>query len=173
MTRSGASPWTYGVPTTRVPWTRLLCPAIVLLSLFSACRETQPSPQATSATSRSTLYAAPSGMTKLPSVQPKPAERASVEASAEVKRPRPAGDCDKICALSEPLGCPHAEECRSRCQSMTTSPFCSAEVAVLFKCLVQQPTKNWECDEDGIGAIRDPYCDKEQGKLATCIETRL
>jgi len=55
---------------------------------------------------------------------------------------------------------------------MAGSPICSREVSELFKCLVRQPTKNWECDEDGIGAIRDPYCEKEQAKLVGCIQAQ-
>ena len=31
----------------------------------------------------------------------------------------------------------------------------------------------WECDENGVGAIRDPFCDKEQAAAVKCIEANL
>jgi hypothetical protein len=79
--------------------------------------------------------------------------------------------CERICRLSDPLRCRNGHECKKRCESMAGSPVCSLQVLDLFKCLSRQPTKNWECDEDGFGAIRDPYCDKEQSKLVTCIQS--
>jgi hypothetical protein len=81
--------------------------------------------------------------------------------------------CDDICRIAEPLRCKNAAECKPRCQSMAALPVCKAEVASLFDCLIRQPIKNWECDEDGIGAIRDPLCGREQSGLASCVETNL
>jgi hypothetical protein len=52
---------------------------------------------------------------------------------------------------------------------MASAPVCVGEMDGLFDCLLRQPTKNWECDEDGIGAIRDPFCGNEQAELATCF----
>jgi hypothetical protein len=56
---------------------------------------------------------------------------------------------------------------------MAASPLCSPEIKGLFACLLRQPTTHWECDENGIGAIRDPYCNREQGRLAACLERSL
>jgi hypothetical protein len=81
--------------------------------------------------------------------------------------------CDDICKLSAPLGCRNARECKPHCESMASVPVCAAEVKSLFRCLALQPTNNWECDEDGIGAIRDPFCSKEQSQLASCFESNI
>ena len=56
---------------------------------------------------------------------------------------------------------------------MVLSLVCRNEMDALLQCLLKQPARNWECDEDGIGAIRDPYCGKEQEGLALCLEGRL
>jgi hypothetical protein len=53
---------------------------------------------------------------------------------------------------------------------MAAAHVCVTEMDGLFDCLLAQPARNWECDEDGIGAIRDPFCGKEQSKLASCLE---
>jgi hypothetical protein len=84
-----------------------------------------------------------------------------------------AARCADICNISKPLSCRNARECVPRCESMASAPVCVVEIEGLFDCLRHQPTKNWECDEDGIGAIRDPFCGKEQARLAGCLEARL
>jgi hypothetical protein len=84
-----------------------------------------------------------------------------------------ASRCETICRISEPLRCKDSAECKPRCLSMLAAGVCEAEMVTLFDCLAAQPLKNWECDEDGIGAIRDPYCGKEQERLAICFERRL
>jgi hypothetical protein len=56
---------------------------------------------------------------------------------------------------------------------MATGPICKAEVNRMYDCLLRQPVQNWECDENGVGAIRDPFCDKEQAAAVKCIEANL
>jgi len=104
------------------------------------------------------------------SEQPPQAKLRNEEAS-EAEFTDAAAMCKSICRRSEPLRCKNGQECMLRCESMAGSPVCSVQVQDLFKCLLRQPTVNWECDEDGIGAIRDPYCDKEQSKLVACIQS--
>ncbi len=103
----------------------------------------------------------------------KPVGPAPAENADKAKRENGAKLCDDICQISKPLGCKNAAECNPHCQSMAALPVCGAEVDGLFGCLIRQPIKNWECDEDGIGAIRDPFCGKEQAALAACAETNL
>jgi hypothetical protein len=81
--------------------------------------------------------------------------------------------CEELCSVSASLRCKNARECVPRCQSMVLSLVCRNEMDALLQCLLKQPARNWECDEDGIGAIRDPYCGKEQELLALCLDGRL
>ena len=78
--------------------------------------------------------------------------------------------CEEICRIPMPLHCSHQEECVSGCESMAMGPICKAEVNRMYDCLLRQPVQNWECDENGVGAIRDPFCDKEQAAAVKCIE---
>lgn len=81
--------------------------------------------------------------------------------------------CEEICRIPAPLHCSHQDECLHGCESMATGPICKAEVNRMYDCLLRQPVQNWECDENGVGAIRDPFCDKEQAAAVKCIEANL
>jgi hypothetical protein len=82
-------------------------------------------------------------------------------------------DCDAICEHSRELGCKNAGDCMRNCMAMGALTPCTEPVAALYRCLVAQPTKNWECDEDGVAAIRQGFCDKEQGKTVACMEEKM
>jgi hypothetical protein len=99
---------------------------------------------------------------------PVPAEETVAKVGG--KGPEHTSECDRLCRLSDPLHCKNARDCRPSCESMASSPICASEIKSLFGCLLRQPAKNWECDEDGVGAIRDPYCGKEQERLTSCFE---
>ena len=86
---------------------------------------------------------------------------------------RDGAKCVDVCRITLPLHCKNAGECIQRCESMASLPVCTAEMGRLFDCLLRQRAANWECDEDGIGAIRDPFCDKEQELLAGCMHANL
>jgi hypothetical protein len=47
---------------------------------------------------------------------------------------------------------------------------CVAAFNSLYACLAAEPLAHWECAEDGIAAIRDGYCEKEQERAAGCVE---
>lgn len=44
---------------------------------------------------------------------------------------------------------------------------------VFYACLEKQPTKNWECGEDGVAAIKPGFCDGEQGSAVHCMEAKI
>lgn len=90
--------------------------------------------------------------------------------NAHAPAPDGANECERLCQISQPLGCKRGKECRTQCQSMASSPICRPEIERLFKCLLLEPTAHWECDEEGIGAIRDPYCGHEQSAVFRCFE---
>jgi hypothetical protein len=41
-----------------------------------------------------------------------------------------------------------------------------------YQCLVPQPIKNWECDEEGVAAIKPGICDKEQERAIQCMQAK-
>jgi hypothetical protein len=84
--------------------------------------------------------------------------------------PNTAVDCGPVCGATRKLGCKRADECESTCREMASVPTCQPELAAFFRCLSAQPVQNWECLEDGTGAIREGFCDAEQGRFAACLE---
>lgn len=81
--------------------------------------------------------------------------------------------CRKICERSKQLKCKHADECLPNCYGMTSLTPCSNEMNALFPCLLREPITHWECGDDGMGAIRAGYCDKEQGAAVACMEKKM
>jgi hypothetical protein len=81
--------------------------------------------------------------------------------------------CRKVCERSKQLKCKHADQCLPNCYGMTSLTPCSKEMNALFPCLLREPIGHWECGEDGEGAIRAGYCDKEQGEAVACMEKKM
>lgn len=103
-----------------------------------------------------------------------PNESSKLDASVAI-RPTLSGSpangiCDRICTASRPLRCRNSNECKSSCTSLLASPVCGNEIARFLSCLVAQPVDRWECDSEGFAAIRDPFCDVQQGETARCFK---
>jgi len=96
---------------------------------------------------------------------PPPSTSVPVSASAQEA-------CRVVCDRSARLKCKHTEECVPNCLGMATLTPCSPEFSALFRCWLHEPLEHWECGEDGVGAIRDGYCDKEQAAVVTCMEQK-
>ena len=81
--------------------------------------------------------------------------------------------CETICGHSFALKCTQAKECAINCLGMATLTPCSAEFAGLYSCLVNEPVAHWECGADGVAAIREGYCERQQAVTASCMEKKL
>ena len=53
---------------------------------------------------------------------------------------------------------------------MANVPLCAAELQKFYGCLAAQPPEHWECVDDGTGAIRQGFCEREQAEFAACLE---
>jgi hypothetical protein len=91
-----------------------------------------------------------------------------VKVSAELERA-----CIAICQRSRTLKCGNARECQPHCLAMGALTPCSSEIHRFYDCLVPQPIQNWECAADGVAAIRDGFCDKEQSDALACMEAKM
>jgi hypothetical protein len=58
------------------------------------------------------------------------------------------------------------------CIGMGVGTPCSDQFSALYACLVREPVAHWECGEDGVAAIREGYCDKEQERAISCMEAK-
>lgn len=50
---------------------------------------------------------------------------------------------------------------------------CNDAMAAFYRCLLRQPEKNWECSDDGVAAIREGYCEKEQKHAVGCMQAKM
>jgi len=80
--------------------------------------------------------------------------------------------CDEICGRSRALACARKEDCLQGCFDMAGIEGCTAAFERLYSCLAAEPVAHWECAEDGVAAIRDGYCEKEQAGAARCVEAK-
>ena len=54
---------------------------------------------------------------------------------------------------------------------MMALPACQAELSAFLGCATREPFEHWECDVEGsTPALKDGYCDGEQGRLVACME---
>jgi hypothetical protein len=81
----------------------------------------------------------------------------------------PADPCPALCQRIRALGCKNDHGCFDNCRSMSgAAPGCGAELQAVMACFGREPLAHWECNEEGEAAIKDGYCDAEQGKFVAC-----
>ena len=49
---------------------------------------------------------------------------------------------------------------------------CSEAFLRFYACLVREPVEHWECSDDGIAAIKEGFCEKEQEAAIGCMEAK-
>jgi len=81
--------------------------------------------------------------------------------------------CAKICNRSRDLKCQHADRCLTNCLGMASLTPCSPSISAFFACLVKEPSSHWECDDDGVAAIREGFCDATQAAALACMEAKM
>jgi hypothetical protein len=79
--------------------------------------------------------------------------------------------CLEICGRSRDLKCKHGDGCAANCLAMASAPPCTEQFLVFYECIAKQPARNWECSEDGVAAIREGFCEKEQEQTVLCMES--
>ena len=148
--------------------------ALCSLLLLSACTRSRaeefPQPSALPVASEQAKLAnqaAPSTQQLAPVA---PSSANSAQAKIEPPSATVSAACEKICARSRQLKCSGLARCLPGCVEMAAIPGCVAPFASLYACLAAEPVAHWECAEDGVGAIRDGYCEKEQAAAAKCVE---
>jgi len=100
-----------------------------------------------------------------------PAPTASVNITVGAARDLE-NSCIGICQHSRALKCAHADECMKNCIAMAAGTPCMGEFTAFYGCLSKEPAEHWECAEDGIAAIREGYCEKEQERVAACMDAK-
>jgi len=136
----------------------------LLFLVIGGCSKSQPEPSESAATTESPKADAPSQVAV--ALAPSPgAPEAALPA-----RTGAGPDCDKVCEPVRKLGCRRASECTDSCRQMADGPTCRSELLRFYACLASEPTEHWECMDDGTGAIKEGFCEREQSAFAACLE---
>src|SRR5688572_13285150 len=95
--------------------------------------------------------------------------RAPSLASPLAAQPASGGpDCHQVCAPVRKLNCRRASECVDSCREMVSGKVCQKELLQFYACLSTEPAEHWECLDDGTGAIKEGFCEREQAIFAAC-----
>ncbi|HKO49963.1 MAG TPA: hypothetical protein VJV79_19665 [Polyangiaceae bacterium] len=79
-------------------------------------------------------------------------------------------DCNQVCEPVRKLRCRRASECVDSCRQMAAGEVCRTQLSQFYACLASEPFEHWECMDDGTGAIKDGFCEREQASFAACLE---
>jgi hypothetical protein len=71
---------------------------------------------------------------------------------------------------AQELGCSQNAKCQSSCQALHASPVCVPEFKGFEACLLREPKERWQCDDEGMPAIRPEACDQERQRLTACMQ---
>jgi hypothetical protein len=139
--------------------TRMVLAAIFgLVALATGCARPEPPTSDAPAPSASTqALAAPAAV---------PMGRLDVSPALE-------RSCREICDRSHELRCAHAAQCMPNCMAGASMTPCNEPMATFYRCLVHHPVQNWQCGRDGVAAIREGFCDREQGEAVACMEAKM
>ena len=138
-------------------WTRTVRAVCWFGLVVSGCdrraSDSEPAPAVSAAAAAAATTAAPSAAT----VTPAPAQEL----------------CRVPCQRGSELGCKNASLCAARCAEMANGQLCQEEMRSVLACITREPSSNWECDEEGLAAIREGYCEREQQGFLDCVQRQL
>ncbi len=80
--------------------------------------------------------------------------------------------CLVNCELrAKELGCRQPAGCQNACIQLRDAKFCGAQLRDFTKCFLAQPKDQWQCDGDGIPAVKEDACEAERGNVMDCLHT--
>lgn len=82
---------------------------------------------------------------------------------------KPSSLCEKVCERTRDLRCKDHHGCLANCTMMATMTPCDEQFAAFYGCLAQESLSHWECSPEGVPAIRDGYCEREQAAASSCL----
>jgi hypothetical protein len=141
------------------------CELFVVASLAFACSKDKHEEASVAASSQAPVASSPAP--EAPPAASAALTKIDPDAAKSVEKA-----CAGICERSRSLKCKNAEECMKSCIGMGIGTPCSEAFAALYACLGSQPAERWECGEDGMAAIREGFCEKEQERTVKCMEAK-
>jgi hypothetical protein len=77
--------------------------------------------------------------------------------------------CVELCSRSRELKCSNAARCPEMCREMTEGVACAEQLLGAMRCFAAQPIARWACGDDGLAAVKDGNCDREQSRYVECV----
>jgi hypothetical protein len=80
-------------------------------------------------------------------------------------------NCQKVCAMTEPLNCPmDPDDCVGECKSTATLfPDCKAQAEAAIACGASRPASEYACDAEGESTLTSDACSTQALALITCL----
>jgi hypothetical protein len=80
--------------------------------------------------------------------------------------------CRTISDHAIALHCGTPDRCTVECRQMLAGPGCQGQLTAFLQCAVREPIDHWHCDDAlQTPALRDGYCDAQQGELIRCMSS--
>lgn len=77
--------------------------------------------------------------------------------------------CPEICRRTHALGCRAMSDCDELCRGAFADLVCPQLLQPAMECALSQPLTSWFCSPDGIGAVKDGSCEREQIAYEACL----
>jgi hypothetical protein len=90
--------------------------------------------------------------------------------ATSAKASAPVDPCTIMCRHSDRLACSGLAQCGESCRQLVALPDCAAEMAAALACFIKEPDDHWQCGDDGLAAIREGYCEREQAAYVNCLQ---
>lgn len=144
--------------------------AVTLLAV--SCQRDEPKPAVTTSPEPVTTNEAAAARSSEPRLPAPPPAVPSLAAPA----PAPASSaasvyeaCVGLCSHSRELKCSNAARCPGACRDMASDVACAEHLLAAMRCFAAQPTSRWACGDDGLAAVKDGNCDREQSRYVECV----
>jgi len=77
--------------------------------------------------------------------------------------------CPEICRRTHALGCRAMSDCDQLCRGAFADMVCPQLLQPAMECALSLPLSSWFCSPDGIAAVKDGSCEREQIAYEACL----
>lgn len=142
--------------------------AVTLLAV--SCQRDEPKPAVTTSPEPVTMNEAAAARSSEPRLPAPPPAVPSLAAPAPASSAASVYEaCVGLCSHSRELKCSNAARCPGACRDMASDVACAEHLLAAMRCFAAQPTSRWACGDDGLAAVKDGNCDREQSRYVECV----
>jgi hypothetical protein len=79
--------------------------------------------------------------------------------------------CLPLCeATAKALHCAHPGDCKLSCTQLHETPVCVPEFKEFETCFLEEPPEHWECDDNGVPALKEGVCGPQRAGVLACLQ---